>query len=690
MSITLNDFRLVTAALRATLRGSPKLLAEFDRADPARAATHEASKAYLLLQPAPHAPESFTTDGFDHLVGHVGPDVWRMRCVDQRFASNHMVVLPLGGSCAIETWGMRIIEGVRQREPDRLAEVADRILAMGPTFTHATGAMLTGAPISVHFRETGLWAQRLAEWGVDGAIDKTHTAYDGIQAAVERRARLVNPDATVLGIDFNELALREGPIERWFADMDFPYDPSFGIAEVLYTYTGPELFNLVMGRIRDRVNPAALARFTHVARLKQVDHCDWESAVDALGKKAILNGGNLPDDATYPLRAGVRVGRWIREQWGNTPSLVSGFFDTPFDNQPLHMVPYLPGGPSVDDQLGNPMRLHAGNVDAHLVWLETYLEERMEGDYAVRAVELTDRRRERQELTRKITKHRERVPMLEGRHVVAEIQVLILRGLLEGRLPMRGEAVHEETRTALQTSVAAKRQKVDCTDLSYTMLPVIEVHLGADVAKNPILRAELALRDLLRRLTRMRESIGKKEEKDMRDESDLDQIAALLTDIEEKPAALEPGRWRELGQTLLKETESELLNLRDRLAAIPTELAELDRTLAAFDVESTAHKVTPASTTPPGSILPLHKNLFVAYATQFLFDPDFRAFMSAVHVIEEWYESLEGDQQTAARQEHVRLIRVECRRIYPKLAAYLRYVLQGGAMPSERMERFYT
>jgi len=123
----------------------------------------------------------------------------------------------------------------------------------------------------------------------------------------------------------------EGPLQRWFEEMGLDFDPNFGIAQVIYTYVGPQLLDLVKQALIDNhgISPADLSRFNLAARLKQIDHNDWDATMAQL-KKAILTG-EIDDSVKrllekYPFRAGLQIAHWIRDTASANTSAPSGFF----------------------------------------------------------------------------------------------------------------------------------------------------------------------------------------------------------------------------------------------------------------------------------------------------------------------------------------------------------------------------
>lgn len=611
----------VMGDIRAVLGKSPKLLAEFDRARFAREATHEDAASYLVMNPAPWAPEERAAHEFDHLTNHVGRDAWRMRAGDDLLYGNSVNVLPVGGSCAIETWGTRTIERVRQHETDRLSAVAERLLEMAPTFSHATGALLTGGRHGVHFIEDRLWASRLTQWGLTDAARKVRTAYDRIHAAVERRARLINPEVVLTAINFDELELRDGPIRRWFSEMGIEDDESFGIAEVLYTYCGPELRDIVSKLLRQGGHLWG-QDVTHVVRLKQVDHNDWDSSMDRVAKGIVLNGGVLPEDATYAVRTGIAVARWVRRHRETNPSRVAGFFDMPYGSGPIHMVPNLPAANNTTDALiASPVRLWHGNLDEHLAYLQTMLEPvitRTEGEAFTAGVNLRARRGKVSGKLAKATSQRDRKVALlaELGHAQSVYEML-----------QRGERPSDSNED--QTIVDLMIHRIDRTLTSFE-------------------DRELTPRDAQESLM----------------------LRALREDLTGE--TMRPEIWHAMVVRFEEDRVASIKLANSALAQAEQEIEAATRELAQIDAQ-----IQPAAREKPVfmTVYPLHTNLFILYATQFLFDPDFRDFLHEVATVEQ------SDLGKEDKQPEIRRL---CAQIFPKLSVYLRYIMTGGEFP-ERM-----
>jgi len=107
----------------------------------------------------------------------LGHDGFRIRSINPRLLEPGIIPLSLGGSCAIETWGMRLLDPLKH-SPEALRELADTLLSLSPTISHVTGAILPVGEMGVHFIEDGLWGKRIEDdYGVVDGRRKTTEAY---------------------------------------------------------------------------------------------------------------------------------------------------------------------------------------------------------------------------------------------------------------------------------------------------------------------------------------------------------------------------------------------------------------------------------------------------------------------------------------------------------------------------------
>lgn len=631
------------AAMRVAFGEKNKLLQELDRAPAARAATPQNARAYLVMNPTPLAPEELDEEAFARLVERAGPDFWRLRAVDPKFVASDTHPLVVGGSCAVETWAMGVLGWIDRIAPGRKAEYAERLLAMAPTVTHATGAMLTGQDFSVHYWEDRLWSQRLEAYGVPDALAKTTAAYERIQGAMERRARLINPRTTVAVVNFDELRLDEGPLQEWFEQIGVPFDPNFGIANVIYTYAGPRMLELTKRALAGRPEVAHLVNGqTHHVRLKQIDHNDWDATL-AEFKPVILGAepkGKIAEllDGSYPFRAGVAISRWVREANSNgLRSVASGFFDMPFGDHVMHMLPNVGGRyngtiEALDELLASPVRLWHGNLPEHMAYLSTYLEEEVRGaseEMAGICHAIAECSKKVARLGDRVKKKRNRIPMLE-------VLCVLMGRFIEG------------------------------TELNQ--------QAGSPVPE--------ALDELEARLGKMRTNFEGKQALSELDQADLAGAIDTLTVI----SSLRTGSRAQLsdsGRTLLTklatEYRQEIVMLRDD--QLPQNEAEHAAASAELERLRSMQRAKAAAEGTRGTVYPLKENMVVLHATQFLWDPDFRAFLLMVAEI---------DGRDMSKEDKIGAIKREIARILPKLEAYLKYIFLGGEYPlATRETRLY-
>jgi hypothetical protein len=107
----------------------------------------------MHLNPQPVDPLDLTDDEFAKVAQRFGPDVYRVRAIPNSLLQTpqELGCLPAGGSCAIETWGLRIVNYMKSRKAEGhvgdedIAVAATSLLEMGPTVSHISGALLSGA-----------------------------------------------------------------------------------------------------------------------------------------------------------------------------------------------------------------------------------------------------------------------------------------------------------------------------------------------------------------------------------------------------------------------------------------------------------------------------------------------------------------------------------------------------------------
>jgi len=643
------NYNQVVDAVGSVFRERDSLIDEYDRAYYARKATaDEYTSALLFTNPDPYALEELSSERQGILAQNVGPDFLRLRTIPLELTRDGNRPLVVGGSCAIETWGMRLIEKLKQGQKETIPQIAESLLSMAPTWSHVTGALLTGADVAVHYWEDRLWAQRLSEWGVADAQELVRAGYKRIHEAVARRARLINQNSVLLDVSFDDLDLHEGPIQRWCQDLGLPYNPQFGIADVMYTYLGTEILQLVRRAVRRR-HPELyrLVRDkTHHTRIKQIDHNDWDSGVADI--KSIILGGEPNEHQRkllegYPFQFGVKLASWVRTGGGRSQALVGGFFDMPGDGQVAHMQPDIWGARTILEQVSSSVRLTSRNVERHFAFLEGYLL------------------------------------------------------CVKGPAPKRSEA-EIEAKDGLKKSVVTATSEIAKAktaikrhaDNLARMKGQVEL-LCLIVAGATINGASDSLNALLARLTSTQESIENREgEHTDEDKEDLADLKVILGNEREIHLG-ETGRIKDL-QLVHKLTESlplEMVIVRSQaVVCIVTQIVN-ERLLKRLEAEVKARVPVRDPLEPfTRRLWPLASNPFLWYATQFLWDADFREFIIKAVELDEYRSSGDSTEEKKRRRlEATEELQSLCIRLYPKLKRYLTYIMRGGDYPYDMIRR---
>lgn len=382
-----------------------------------RATRYQAGEisGYTQSSPLARDPINSTPEEFNNMVLNLGPDYVRVRSVPPQLLERASI-MPTGGSCPIETWGMRnmsdIQVGIKKGilTEDILASTAVQIVNLAPTITHISGALLSGQDASIHYIESDMWAERLVSYGIpeEKAQILIQGAYDRIHEAVARRAKLISSNATVIPVNFDELGLKDA-VAEWFDQIGTPYDPNRRIAEVIYTYNGPRQKELLLKALNSIIQRGGLTREEKEAavsllekeyhvRGKQIDHLRWGSM--DLPKEVITGKRETTYDERIkyqndPLyRMGIDINKDIFETHtkGNPDILCVGFADLPYNTAVQHEYRNLgvnftgsPSNPTERDKFlkslqqsvdqNNPVRLHRLNIDAHLSFLQAHFLE---------------------------------------------------------------------------------------------------------------------------------------------------------------------------------------------------------------------------------------------------------------------------------------------------------------------------
>ncbi|MBI3620165.1 hypothetical protein HY214_03430 [Candidatus Roizmanbacteria bacterium] len=247
-----------------------------------------------------------------------------------------------------------------------------------------------------------MWIERLADYGIplEEATQITNDAYARINQALLRKAKLVNPSANIINVNFDEVPLHQA-IEEWMTNLGIQYDPTKRITEVIQTYVGPHQLELLKQALLRRLQSDhltseecfkvvdLLAGNVHL-RMKQMDHLRWGSMNLP---KEVITGRREPTreeleqmESDYMFSLGVKLMNDVyhRLSYPNAPLAAVGFADLPgYGNAVQHesrdagfIFVGRPGEQrfldSIKNQLTHPARLHRGNVKEHLDFIKAY------------------------------------------------------------------------------------------------------------------------------------------------------------------------------------------------------------------------------------------------------------------------------------------------------------------------------
>lgn len=592
---------------------------------------------YTHFSPLGKDPLNLTTEEFEAMVANLGtPDYVRVRSIPPQLLNLDTTIIPVGGSCVIETWGMKnmadINAGIADGKIDESIrpQVAKAIAEFAPTISHISGAMLTGQEAGVHYVESDMWAERLISYGIpqDEARDLVANAYERINAAVARRAKLINPDSTIINVNFDEMPIQEA-VNRWFDRMKLAYDPSVRVVEVMHTYIGPEQRDILKDALQVRIETDHLTdkekeiarnllqRDLHV-RGKQIDHGRWGSM--NLPKEVILGQREMtPDerakfDTDYPYRMGVMIMRDVRDTHikGEANAVYVGFADIPgpknyIQHESRHVGVDFVGVPGTEEfanslqaSLTTAERLHRGNVDEHLEFLKKYTI-----DVQIARRELIDRKNT----------------------LLTDVSPVL-------KMKKDDDLKLSNTQRGLEkadANIAAQQAVLDFAD--YLVSP------SAQKPSEAILQTAKTLKE---QRTRVLGGIQKKPAENLADEDkqDLEQLPEIIKVLEaieqdeEKPVLsnqahkamgrIVTGTSRELKRLHEDKTrkEAELLAQQDKIAwnqQLVDHIQPIQEQIQQIDAEIKQLGVR--------SYFPLSDNPFVHHAMQFLWDPDFAAFL---------------------------------------------------------------
>ncbi|PIY68517.1 hypothetical protein COY90_05605 [Candidatus Roizmanbacteria bacterium CG_4_10_14_0_8_um_filter_39_9] len=373
-------------------------------------------KAMLFKVHQMKDPGDLSVQDFEKFVNHIGSaDYIRVRVIPSDFTSSQLQHIPVGGSCVLETWAMKIIHELLSIKKDDLnsTELKSKveryilqITQMAPTMTHISGGVLGGQDDLIHLIESDMWTSLLQKWGIpeNEAIGLVDSAYSRINESLTRRSKLININSEVHSVNFDSLNLKKS-VREWLHSMGMEWKENFRLMEVLYTYLGEHQFeNLTSAlksklklnglSLRQKVGISRLLSYNTHTRMKQIDHLTvaevmeipQEEAlkpIDAPVSKSKYENSHATGEDRYNYKCIVKMIRWVQST--NTPNTRRvGFADMPYGNQIAHqernMGSIVKGKPgtqgyfnSLNDVLNSPTRLHHNNISEHLKYLESFL-----------------------------------------------------------------------------------------------------------------------------------------------------------------------------------------------------------------------------------------------------------------------------------------------------------------------------
>ncbi len=641
---------------------------------------------YTQFSPTSRGPENLTPTEFETAVSNLGTsDYVRVRSVPGELTVRETNNMHTGGSCVIETWGVRTMTELRVAmqnglvTPEVVADTARKLVNLAPSITHASGALLGGQSEMVHLIESDMWASRLEnEFGVphDEAQTETKAAYERINEIVKRRSKLINPDSTVLSVNFDELGLPQA-LSEWFSQMGLPYDPSFRIAEVIYTYMGPNELQLVQQALQRQLDSdghngpvrAAMERALqsdyHV-REKQIDHLRWGSmdlpkdVIMGLREPSSEELEKMGNDPAFARGLIMMRDIYLRFATQNPQALAVGFADLPtFRNGVQHETRLNFSGKlgtpeetrtfleSVDQQFSNPARLHRNNVTEHLQFLRSYLADNSKekadtiGELTKLQATLAPLKKAQQGVDKA---HQQFVQQEQS---VAENQryLTLSRTLTEGKVthvkPTELEMV-KKMRTSAEKSLQNAQRKVeegsadDMTRADVQRLPEVVAYLDSLLAGSVPVQSGSVVEYMggqVRGAEKMEKELGNK--------------------LSEKQKALEVA-------------QGEFVKVQ---AALPhylsdeSRMGELKKKLESLNMQA---------------YFPLSDNPFVHHAMQFLWDPDFATLLRELVSVQEARST-----KQMSKDDSNRSARELMRKVYPKLESYIRYLYGQTEYPEE-------
>lgn len=690
-------------------------------------------KYYSDFSPYSVDPILLSEKEFENVVENVGtPDYPRITMVSRQLAEPNTKIIPTGGSCVHESWAVRSTKNLSElleKDPDKLvpqylANYARRVLEMAPTITHISGAILGGHDAGVHYDETDMWAEKITEFGVpkDESVRSVRAAYQRINEAVKRKSQLINPNAQMVNVDFDELNMKEG-LRDWMNNVG-EYNPQHRIFEVIYTYQGPDVLDRLRGALRRKLevdghNPeyneavSRLLQAENHARLKQVDHNRWEG--EALPHPVMTGTMTIEEyicilpettekekqekqrlrdmflDNPKPiLTQGLSVMQEIhvRHSNGDANTLMVGFADLPsFGNAVQHksrdVGMRFAGEPgtqefldSVEQTLNTPERLNRTNIDSHLEYLRSYTVDQTE-----RKKGLVERKKQ---LNQSIKPHEQAINATRSER------------------KKNGDKVERYEQTIAEHHAVADFA-------SY----LVSFGQGEPQTPEQKAQAEKLKFRLKKSLVEIEEKEARGEELHAKDQLELIELPEVIKILEvaeqgEKPVVSEVGEKRltKLADDEKRSAEN-VIPLRNeaqiQYSSLDQKVQELESE-ESYQATKRQIRTIDAELKQSGrSYFPLSENPFVHHAMQFLWDSDFVSFLAqatryqeALTVARNQTNDQGVETNTATQTKNGRKekeievrstynekMRVLMAKIYPKLEVYINYLYGRTECPTE-------
>ncbi len=631
---------------------------------------------YTQFSPQGRDPLNLTPEQFETVVENLGTsDYIRMRSIPPQIMEPGVSLAQVGGSCAIETNGMRTLADISahidilksqltdppigsenatiltQIGVDRrlLVDFAKTSVAMAPTVSHISGAMLGGYDVGIHYLETDMWTERLIkEFGITHAeaAPMILDAYHRIHDAVQRRSKLINPNSKILAVNFDELKL-DPVINKWAVSMDLDLN-DHRVIEVIYTYIGPEQLSLLKEAVCERQEHGQLTEeqllaaetimdaYLHV-RGKQMDHLRWGSM--NLPKEVIMGLRPMNDEeqqkfkTDYAYRMGVIIMADVyrRHTEGKPTSVALGFADLPAQGNGVQHesrdVGFIFNGQSPDQsefmesvwqQLNNPARLNRLNVDAHLALLRRYT---------------IDPTEQRKQLLVEMARLEQVIKPTEGRLVEATKKLTKVTEQVE-RYQVKINA--EKLIRAFTQQLIETGENVDSPD-------------NRQLAKQIRERAEKSLQHAKKKAEKGTDELTSEDEKDLAELPELI-VAMQLIENGEKPILSDsavnqlkeiPNSANRLITDLISQLQTKMPELELTKTEVAARQADWDNLIEERQQITSIREQL--STNGGPNLFPLRDNPYVHHAMQFLWDPDFVLFLKkAVEVQQSMYQQREG------------------------------------------------